>query len=63
MPKETAIIDFTPIMMGLPLNKMLPFVNALLQDVSLEHLGATASEFGMEVDFSMELEEAPRDGK
>ncbi len=63
MREEKPVIDFTPIIMGLPLNKMLPFVNALLQGVSLEHLGATISEFGMEVEFSAKPKEAARDGE
>lgn len=41
-------VDFIPALTALPLTTMLPFVNALLQDVSLRHIGETCYDFGLD---------------
>lgn len=48
MADRKPTVDFIPALTALPLATMLPFVNALLQNVSLRHIGETCYDFGLD---------------
>ena len=56
---EVPELDFIPALTSLPLNKMLPLVNTLLQNVTQRQLGGACFDHGIKAEFEfVKIEES-----